>query len=174
MAKSPRNNNKGYFLIELMIAISILTIGFMGFLTLVSRSISTNRVISDYLTANYLAAEGIELIKNTIDTNYFKGNLWYDNNGALPPESQLIGDYEMDYDDGAPTNVTGLPADFLYYKDGFYNYDISGSRSPFKRTINISYPGVAGQMKVKSTVSWIGRGGNAIEIYLEDYFFDWR
>lgn len=167
MAKLPRNNNKGYFLIELMIAISILTIGFLGFLTLVSRAISANRVISDYLTANYLAVEGIELIKNTIDSNYLKINPW--NQGLAN------GNYEMDYDDSVPIDVTGSPANFLYYKNGFYGYDITGNQSPFKRTINI-YSDIATpeKMKVKSTVSWIGRGGNVMEIYVEDYFFDWK
>ena len=166
MAKLQRNKNKGYFLIELIIAISVLTIGFMGFLTLVSRSISTNRVISDYLTANYLAAEGIELIKNVIDTNYLRGNLWYDDGVG----GQLIGDYEMDYNDGIPKSLSG---GFLLYDSTnyFYNYDI-GSATPFKRTITISYPNI-GQMKVKSKVEWASRGGIK-EIYLEDYFFDWR
>src|SRR3989344_3246346 len=169
MAKSPRNNNKGYFLIELMIAISILTVGFLGFLTLVSRAISTNRVISDYLTANYLAAEGIELIKNVIDTNYLR---------PMTPFNQGLannGDYEMDYYDSGPTNVTGSPANFLYYKNGFYSYDASGNQMPFKRTINI-YSDIAtpDKMKVKSTVTWISRGGNTMEIYLEDYFFNWK
>lgn len=167
MVKLPRNNNKGYFLIELMIAISILTIGFLGFLTLVSRAISVNRVISDYLTANYLAAEGIELVKNTIDTNYLRSNLWYDDGSG----GFLNGNYEMAYNDAVPNAVSG---NFLLYDStsGFYNYN-TGNLTPFKRTISISYPNVS-QMKVKSTVSWISRGGGTMTIYLEDYFFDWK
>ena len=166
MAKLPQNKNKGYFLIELMVSISILTIGFLGFLTLVSRSISTNRIISDYLTANYLAAEGIELIKNTIDTNYLRNDPW---NQGLASD----GDYEMAYDDNIPINITGSPVKFLDYKNGFYNYDISGSQSPFKRTIAISNIS-ASQIKVKSRVYWISRGGGTMDIYLEDYFFNWK
>lgn len=172
MAKLPRNNNKGYFLIELMVAISILTIGFLGFLTLVSRAISANRVISDYLTANYLAAEGIELIKNKIDSNYLQ---------PLPIWNQDIAsddDYEIDYNDAVLTNVTGFPDSALRnfkLTSEFYEYDGAGNQTPFKRRITISYPGGSAiQMKVKSTVSWIGRGGNVMEIYVEDYFFDWK
>ena len=166
MAKSPHNNNKGYFLIELMIAISILTVGFLGFITLVSRAISTNRVISDYLTANYLAAEGIELIKNVIDTNYSRGNLWYQG-------LDIVGNYEMDYNDATPNAVTGT-GNFLRHDStsGFYNYNI-GNSTPFKRIISIDYPS-ADQMKVKLTVTWISRGGGTMTIYLEDYFFNWR
>lgn len=165
MAKLPRNNNKGYFLIELMVAISILTIGFLGFLTLVSRAISANRVISDYLTANYLAAEGIELVKNTIDSNYLRGDAWNS------PPLNADGSYEMAYNDSVLISEIGR---YLNYdSSGFYSYD-SGNLTPFRRTINISNDMIGVKMKVKSTVSWIGRGGNVMEIYVEDYFFDWK
>lgn len=164
MAKSLHNNNKGYFLIELMIAISILTVGFLGFLTLVSRSISTNRVISDYLTATYLAAEGIELIKNVIDTNYLNPPyIW--NQGI-----NADGSYEMDYNDSAPISATG---NYLKYdSNNFYNYDF-GNSTPFRRIIEISNVS-ADQIKVKSIVQWKGRGSIDMEVYVEDYFFNWR
>lgn len=161
--------DNGYLLMEVMVAISLLTIGFLAVLSLVSNSISLNRVVSDQFTANYLAMEGIEIVKNLIDSNYLNGNPW--NFGFTS------GSYEVDY------QSSGLEANLsrrLLFDSvsGFYDYG-GDSQTPFRRRIVISYPdcpapNCENHIKVNSIVNWTGRGGGNFEVNLEDHFFNWR
>ena len=43
-------------------------------LSLLSNSIALNRVVNDQFIANYLAMEGIEVVKNIVDGNIIQGN----------------------------------------------------------------------------------------------------
>ena len=92
----------GQILIEAIIALSALTIGFLGILALLSSSLSLNRVISDNYTATYLAAEGIEVVKNAIDRNYI-----LQAGGSLVPWNNNLseGTYEVEYDSLAPFDI---------------------------------------------------------------------
>ncbi|MEK7481757.1 MAG: hypothetical protein AAB607_00100 [Patescibacteria group bacterium] len=161
--KDKRLKISGYLLMEVMVAISLLTIGFLAVLSLVSNSISLNRVVSDQFTANYLAMEGIEIIKNLIDSNYLNGNPW--NQGFTND------DYEVDYQSAGIE--TDLSRRLLFDSaTGFYGYQ-SGNPTPFKRTLVIS-PNGSDEIKVNSIVKWTGRGGGNFEVNLEDKFFNWR
>jgi len=157
-------SKKGYLLMEVMVAISLLTIGFLAVLSLVSNSLSLNRIVSDQFTANYLAMEGIEIVKNLIDSNYLSGNPW--NQGFSN------GNYEVDY------QSVNLEADlqrrFLFDStSGFYDYN-GDIKTPFKRTIAVELLEGGNEIKVNSIVEWTGRGGGEFEVNLEDKFFNWR
>lgn len=163
------NGNKGQLLVESMMGISITIIGLLGILALLSRSVSLNRVISDQFIGNYLAAEGIEVVKNLIDANIIQKNAW--NQGL-----DTAGNYEADY------NSVILEHDssqFLKFDDtlNVYNYD-SGADTPFKRKIAISYPDCPAlhcerHIKAKSVVGWTNKSG-VFEVNLEDHFFNWQ
>ncbi|MDP2695675.1 MAG: hypothetical protein Q8O87_00275 [bacterium] len=169
------HNNRGELIIEAIIAISIIVVGLLSVVTLLSSSQSLNRVLSDRYIATYLASEGIEVVKNLIDTNYISGKPWNDrlatgNNylvsfqspGLLAslPESYRTVNYG-DWSNTIPDGAYGL---------GFY---VGGSGTNFKRVINISYP-TTNEMRVNSIVNWTSRGGGEFEINLEDHFYDWR
>ena len=158
---SKLKNKKGYLLVEVMIAISLLTLGFFGTLSLISNSISLNSVVSDHFIANYLAMEGIETVKNLIDANFFKSNPW--NLGFTN------GNFEIDYQSAALKSDSGQPILFDS-ASGLYGYQ-SGNPSPFKRTIKVDFINI-NEMKVNSIVSWTGRGNSKFEINLEDHFFN--
>src|SRR3990167_7996112 len=59
----------GQVLIESMVAISVVMIGLLGIMTLLIRSSRWNRDATQELVATSLAAEGIEIVKNLVDTN---------------------------------------------------------------------------------------------------------
>ena len=65
---SPRG---GQSLIEVMVAVTALTVSFLGISSLLSQSLALNRVISNEATATYLASEGIEIAKNLIDHDFY-------------------------------------------------------------------------------------------------------
>lgn len=159
-----RNSSEsGQLMVEAMIAISILTIGLLGIFSLLSRSLSLNRVIADQMIATNLAAEGIELVKNLIDANVLRRNPWN--------QEISSGDYEIDYND---TVLTGNQNRKISFDSGsgFYGYG-AGVPTNFQRLISISQPS-PDEIKINSLVNWVTRGGGQFEVNLEDHFFNWR
>lgn len=162
-----KNNKKGQMIIEAMIGMGIVVVGLLGVLSLVSRSTSLNRVVSSQIIGNYLAAEGIEISKNIIDTNIINGNPW--NAGFEAP-----GNFEVDF---KSQNLLTDEDKYLYFDsgDGLYGYSESltnGLPTNFKRAIIIAPIG-ADEIRVNSIVKWTGRGNGKFEVNLEDHFFNW-
>jgi len=157
-----KNRESGQLLIESMVGIGIAIVGLLGVITLLSKSVGINRVVSQQFSANYLAAEGVEITKSLIDSNVIKHLPW--NNGFS------TGSYEADY----TSSALGVNQDRFLSVDGagFYGYQ-SGAPSLFKRTIYIELIG-PDQIKVNSIVRWGSRGGSQFEINIEDRFFNWR
>ncbi|MBN2197882.1 hypothetical protein JW698_01655 [Candidatus Wolfebacteria bacterium] len=155
--------NKGYLLIESIIAISIIVVGILGVLNLLSRSIGLNQMVNDQFIGNYLAAEGIEIVKNIIDSNIINGNPW--NSGLSSSKS-----FEVDY---RSNNLLDDNNSYLLFNPdtNFYSYE-KGSQTRFIRTIKIVPVGME-EIKVNSIVKWDIKGVK-FEINLEDHFFNWR
>ena len=81
---------EGSLLIESIVSINIALIGLLGVLGLLSSSLSLNRDMGQKIIATYLAAEGIEVVKNLIDLNYVDGNVAWN-------ERINTGSYELSY-----------------------------------------------------------------------------
>lgn len=165
----PRGRNRscttGQVLVEALVAVSILTVGLLGILTLFARSLSLNRVISDNYTATYLAAEGIEVVKNLIDVNRIQGRAWNANFSD--------GDFEVEYSTSA-LPLSSNQDRFLRYDPSTHHYSYSGStQTNFRRSVSIALVG-SEELKVNSTVDWTTRGGGSFTINLEDHFYNWR
>ena len=161
----------GYLMIESLISLTIITVGLLGIFTLLSRSLSLNRVVADRYAAAYLAAEGIEIVKNMIDNRLL---------GEGPPWNEGLsdGEYEVDYDDIFYGDLAPADSDALNYLKydpaaGLYSY---GGPKPtnFQRIINISNSEDGQEITAQSTVNWVTRGGAQFSITLEDHFFNWR
>jgi len=150
MKNSVFNNQKGQTIIELLMALSVFIIGFLGIITLLSNSLGHNRFVTDAQIATYLAAEGIEIVRNTIDTNLQKTVLW---RNGLP-----VGSYEVDHLDRSTRDnfkiTSGVCHYFntydsgslslqpLYYHEDTRTYDYNpagGVISPYTREITIDY-----------------------------------
>ena len=153
---------KGQLLIESGIAISILVVGLLGIIGLLSRSLSLNNVISSQYIASNLAAEGIEITKNLIDANIIQAQPW--NQGIA------TGFYEAAYTDLSlePDENRFLLLDST---NSTYNYQ-SGQPTFFRRVIEIENSN-PDEIKVNSKVNWQIRGGS-YSVNLEDHFFNWR
>jgi len=158
-----KHKQNGQVLIEAIVAISVATIALLGILGLVSRSLTVNNQIGEKLVASYLSAEGIEVVKNIIDTNHTNGNPW--DNGIQD------GSYEVTHS-STDLNVTapGIPT-LLTFENGMYGYNNSGKETIYSRVITIKK--LADSVKVESNVSWKSSSGDQ-SIILEDYFYNWR
>jgi hypothetical protein len=160
-----RFKSEGQLLVEAMVAIGLVVIGLLGVFALLSQSLGLRRVVSERYIATYLAAEGVELVKNIIDTNYIQGIVW--NQGIDS------GDYLIDYDGGLQPTIA--PASPLLYNEstGIYSYN-SGNPTRFKRLINITLSSDGENITVNSIVDWQTRGGGEFSVNLEDHFYNWR
>jgi len=163
-------NNKGFTLLEVIVAIFLLTVGVIGILSLISQTIVSSQITSSRLVASYLAQEGTEIVKNLRDANFLKIHKgetinWYDNILCCPaPPCDWGQDYicEGDYNDSSLTSSQDRK---LKISGNFYQYSDSGTETPFKRKITIfdiqdlSDPlnGIPDKMKVQVEVSWTER-----------------
>ena len=181
VSRSMFHNRKGQSLVELMIAMSVLTTGFLGTLALLSRSLTLNRTVTDRNIATYLAAEAVEVVKNLIDANIYGGSDWNcDINSAT---------YVVSYDSvppGAACPGQGLaiatPANRQVYFDPttniYVNGDPGGGAVPtaYQRAVTIQRDGTPpdeDRLIVTATVTWTDVAG-AEQVTIQDQFVDWR
>ncbi len=162
------SDKNGQVIVEALVALSILMTGFLGMITLLSRSLFLSRAVSDDYTGSYLAAEGIEIVKNVVDTNVLASSTW---NSGLSS-----GIYEADY--SSPTLRFDSGRKIVFdTTTGFFGYS-GNSPTNFVRKITITNFDLDGDsfpdmLKVNSEVSWT-TGLLSKTINLEDRFFDWR
>ncbi|MDE2000962.1 MAG: hypothetical protein KGI60_00140 [Patescibacteria group bacterium] len=153
----------GQMMIEAMVALSIVLVGLLGIFSLVSRSLSLNRVATEQYTGANLAAEGIEIVKNILDANALQKNAW--NMGVAP------GEYQVDYTSASLAQYGGVP---LHYDPATGMYSYAGPETTsYNRKITVSQPS-PDEIVVDSTVSWTTRDSGQFQVDLEDHFFNWR
>ncbi len=167
----------GQTIVEAMVAVSLLVIGFLGMITLINRSIGLNRVVADNYTATYLAAEGIEVVKNMVDSNFLQ-NTWFQHFDTMGCISISGCSWEVQYDTSwepghTPAQYSSRP---LYFNTttGLYAYAPFGDRTSFTRRVVVTFRGPENnEMIVHSIVEWRTRGGSLSSLDLEDHFYNW-
>ncbi len=138
----------GFTLLEVVIAIFVLTVAILGTMILIYNTLLASSITSNRLIAAYLAQEGIEIVRNIRDTNWLEGDDWKNGLGN--------GDWQADYDDLSLTSYN--PGNVLYIDaNGFYNY-FSGSPTKFQRKITIGSGPVSDSLEVTVEVNWQERG----------------
>jgi len=154
---------KGFTLIETLIAIAILTIAIAGPLMTAERSIVAAYTARDQLTASYLGQEAIEYVRTLRDNAYLADqtpNAWNDFlTGTIAP---CIGSSATCLYDPAPqqtgvfiTRCSGSACTPLYLSNGIYTQtDYAGAAvTPFTRTITLTQISPTEEL-VAVTVAW--------------------
>jgi prepilin-type N-terminal cleavage/methylation domain-containing protein len=164
-----KNNKKGFTLLEVMLALGVITIGLMGVSSLVLQNIQVQDINKNYLVASMLAQEGLELVRNIRDTNFLKMDLGYDwKNGDLAllnndiVRGASIGgfkEYAINYDKTIKDVTMSWSDDNtkLFFYNGIYDHNgLNGVLTPYRRLIrvyNYDY-----YLEVHSTVRWNEHG----------------
>ncbi|MCK5475653.1 MAG: prepilin-type N-terminal cleavage/methylation domain-containing protein [Candidatus Pacebacteria bacterium] len=95
--KKRQLESDGFSLIEVIIAIGIITVGIVSIVNLLSFNLKNEIKNKNKVIAIYLAQEGIEVVRQIRDNNFFIGSDWLtgiDNNKEVP----IITDSEPDGD----------------------------------------------------------------------------
>jgi hypothetical protein len=167
----------GQSLVEAMVALSVLTVGFLGIITLLNKSLQLSKVTSDDTQATYLAAEGIEVAKSLIDHDVYQGiSQGIDQWGKCFPLSG-VHYYQLDYETTSCTslvvsaNPMNNPLYFHPSTDLFSYSSAGGTASNFTRNIKITNKGE--EIDVQSIVTW-SDGLATNDVVLEDHFYNWH
>jgi hypothetical protein len=176
-------NNKGYskgqLLVEAIIAISIMLIGMMGTFGVLSQSLGLSRVVANQYIAVNLASEGIEIVKNIVDSDYQRGKPFgFSIAGILDGQTCAI-DYLNKFDPQYwDCRSVGILPNLTLDENSMYSMSLLGRTTPFKRYVTfLRNDGGGGGLyviKVTSVVRWLGRGGSNFEVTVEDRLYKWR
>ena len=162
---------KGFTLIEIMAAISVMAIGILGVFSLVPMAISVGAENSGRFTASQLALEGLEIVKNIRDSNWLEqntdpANLW--NEGLASCASGCEADYTALQILDPTLTAYGSGRYLQMNSQGFFNYT-SGTNTKFKRKITITSG--ANILNVSVAVEWSKKYPALV---LEEKLYDWR
>lgn len=183
--------NKGFTLVETLIAISIFTMSILALLVVLSQGISNTIYAKTKIIGSYLAQEGTEYTRNMRDTfvlysassqagwDAFNSKLTNAScegaNGCFFDDRNVsFADTTMPMTDLIFTACSSstCPNGALLYNSltGKYNY-VSGVNSGFIRKIRISQVS-ANETKVFSTVSWT-QGSGTYSINFSESLYNW-
>ena len=200
LLKNKKDNiNKGFTLVETLIAISIFTVSVLALLIILSKGISDTEYAKRKMTAEYLAQEGIEYMRNMRDTfslyASINGNNGWDNfknrlSIANCDTDTCYFDDQKDLTDSDPNfnlfNSDGnLPITHIFMTkcpdpscphlmydatNARYDYSSSGQDSGYIRTIKVNFPTNPDEATIISTVSWVQGSGTYNATFSEELF----
>ncbi len=189
-------SRRGQSIIEALVALTILTVGLMGVLALLSRSLFLQRQTADAAKASYLASEGIEVAKSLIDNGVYQGVANGNETGGWAGTAtncfELSGPYYyyLDFESYSCQQVSQSPETSQFQWDPLYlgagpdgtprYYDESDPNrpanavlTPFSRSVEIVRPDT-NTIDVISTVKWSSGSIAGQSVTVEDVFYNWH
>ncbi len=161
-AKSRFNSERGFTLVEAIVALVVLSVALIPVLQLSDSSLRAATTIRDDMIAAGLAQEGIEVVRTIRDANWF--------NGQAFATGLANGTYRVEWNSTSLISLGSNPP--LKLNNGVYNYT-TGADTQFYRTITIL--GVSSsELKITSQVSWTARGNDVKTVQAEEHLFDWK
>jgi Tfp pilus assembly protein PilV len=165
-------SGSGFSILEVVIAIFIITMGLVGVLSLVAQNLQVKYVNKNGIIASMLAQEGIELVRNRRDENWHEG---------LDHKTGIIGDGTYAIDAENIVNVDGeidnANARLKFNSGGYYCHGswaaigaCDQGNSSFYRLITVTDNGV--YIDVQSKVRF-KKGTNNYDYTAETRLYDW-
>lgn len=109
-----KNRKKGFTLIEMIIAVFIFTLSLSALMTVSARGLRAARLAQNQVTADYLAIEGLEAVRNIRDAELLDfGNTftWQD----LFNDDDCWDDHVLGPDDGCGISYGSSPFEIVLY-----------------------------------------------------------
>jgi len=165
---SGRQGRQGFSLLEVIIAIFVITTGIVGAMNLINYSISSVAVSKSQIIASGLSQEGLEVVRNIRDTNWAEQFI---NPGLLWNDNLADGDYYVQYNSNSLLRLGANPV-LNINSNGFYLYNTIEPNTLFRRKITITNIS-ANEIKVVSEVTWAERG-HSFSVSAEERLFNWK
>lgn len=164
----------GFSLLEVIVALGVITMGILGVFSLVTQTIQVQTVNKNHLIGSMLAQEGVELVRNIKDKNYIiDGNAWNEDISAI--DSTFVIDYRgRDFLDRTPNGISE-DSTKLYFDTatGFYTYVVAGNEAtPYRRLITVNDISASSTV-VSCLVDW-NNHGQSKEYKAVTELHDWR
>ncbi len=177
-------------LVEVMVALSVTAISLTGFFGLMRTSIGLNNYTSSNYTATYAAAEGIEVVKNILDQNFYATpqaplgvhltlNLCNNyvvqyntptissNSGPFWNKNNICGDFTMPASQADLSNTSGIAS-----TNSTVVWAGPSPQNTFYRVVQVALDSSGDAVRVRSWVFWTIHG-QQFHTMLEDYFYYW-
>lgn len=183
---------KSFTLLEVLIAITVITIGLVGAVSLITHSIASSAVLKGKLLAAEFAQEGIEAVRGIRDDNWLWRRNWL--NGLIDPSQPSSSSYFIpvfpDRLDGpaqswslaqisSPDEISSTEVyfnenyKFFGQKQGGWSSDPAWKPKLIWRWIQLQYNSDNERLEVTSHVRWQERGGSH-DFEVKDYLYDWQ
>ncbi len=169
----------GFTLLEVILAISVLTIAVGGSFALIQQTLISASLNQSKLIASCLTQEGLEIVRNIRDNNWLKqrtnpGISWDDGLTICQPSTNCCeGDYQANPFPSLDSFSACDFGDLRYLKignDGFFSYS-GDTPTKFKRRINISKIN-DDKLEVSVEVQWDERG-RTHNIKAVEHLYNW-
>lgn len=162
--------NKGFTLLETLIAIFIMTVAFTALLSLMSTSMFSAKYANNEITATYLAQEAMDYIRNDRDTTAFQNLDWstigptsfighYGDpslaNGCFDPSGGCSIDTKLQVIAGCPSTCPTFFYESAPGGGAYYVYTATSTTNPttFSRTIKMDLVNPE-ELEITVKVSW--------------------
>lgn len=174
-----KNKNRGFSLLESMVAITILLVAVVGPLSAIGDSLSQIYIARDQMVAINLAQEGIEAVRQIRDSDMIRG--WNEGGTRTTSWNTTLGSVNKFY----TVDVTAEPSlkdcstcstnssiPFLKQdSEGKYG-GTTGTDSKFRRVVRVEpITDSPDELKVTSTVFWETSGGPEKRIDVTESLF---
>ena len=149
-----KKNNKGFTLIETLVAISILLIAMVGPLDLSRQGIRSARLVKNQITSFYLAQDAVEYIRSKRDSNTISDSNWL--NGL----ANCLGTNACSVDTTSDTiESCGASCPVMRMSsDGLYGYNEEWSETVYRRNISMltNVSPSSDEVLLEVTILWAG------------------
>lgn len=150
---------------EILVTIFLFGLAFTATTFILTTNIRSATALQNNFIASGLAQEGVEVIRNIRDRDWFLGVAF----GASVPD----GSWRVQWDSQALIVLGSNPNLKRDTGSGIFSYD-AGSDTIFKRTIEIDTPVANVEKKIVVNVTWVERGGASKSISAEEHLFNWK
>lgn len=165
--------DNGFTLVETLVAVGILATAIVAPMVIAQTGIQTARQARDGVTAQFLASEAVELLRNTRDDNIIAGGDWDSGLRVGTGPFRIDAVAELESGNGIESCSGSCDNDYLYFDEdtSLYSYDSGGEQTIFVRTVEVTQIH-SDEIRIDVTVTW-DRPGRTFEFVLTEHLFEW-